>query len=388
MKTLPQIIFLAISVWSLPVQGTVTISFSQMTQGDLTDLTAAGTLDWVKWGNGEADDGLVFATVEKSGGTIINSALTVTDPTAEGQPSVVLATFNPATSILAFSWTDGTATMAGGGPVDNVVTQAMTPAQFSYPIGIGQSFTAAAAAELRVIDVYVQGFDSDMLLTAALSGGASQSIIVSPTVNPVGDAANTFSFGRFRVTYSGVGETLTISTLTLNDGSRVGAQSPFANAGMFAATVTSAMDVPLQINSGLNDAWYNPATNGQGFLITVFPDGEDMFVAWFTFDTERPPEDVSALLGEPGHRWLTAQGSYVGDTANLTIFVTEGGVFDAAVPAATTDPAGDGTMTIEFADCENGLVSYEIASLGISGEIPIQRIVQDNVAQCQLLNTE
>mgnify|MGYP003396979078 FL=1 len=113
-----------------------------------------------------------------------------------------------------------------------------------------------------------------------------------------------------------------------------------------------------------------------------------MFVAWFTFDTERPPEDVGALLGEPGHRWLTAQGSYVGDTANLTIFVTEGGVFDAAVPAATTDPAGDGTMTIEFADCENGLASYEIASLGISGEIPIQRIVQDNVAQCQLLNTE
>jgi hypothetical protein len=388
MKILPQIIFLAIFVWSFPVQGGVVTSFSQMTQGDLTDLTAAGTLDWVKWGNGEADDGLVFATVEKSGGTIINSALTVTDPTADGQPSVVLATFNPAASILAFSWTDGTAAMAGGGPVDNVVTQAMTPAQFSYPIGIGQSFTAAAAAELRVLDVYVQGFGSDMQLTAALSGGVAQSIVVSPTVNPVGDVANFFSFGRFRVTYSGVGETLTVSTLTVNDGSRVGAQSPFANAGMFAATVTPAAALPLQINAGLSDAWYNPATNGQGFLITVFPDREEMFLAWFTFDTERPPEDVGAFLGEPGHRWLTAQGPYIGDTVNLTIFVTEGGVFDAATPAATTDPAGDGTMTIEFADCENGLVSYEIASLGISGDIPIQRIVPDNVALCELLGTQ
>ncbi len=113
-----------------------------------------------------------------------------------------------------------------------------------------------------------------------------------------------------------------------------------------------------------------------------------MFLAWFTFDTERPPEDVGSLLGEPGHRWLTAQGPYIGDTANLTIFVTEGGVFDAAEPAATTDPAGDGTMTIEFADCENGLVSYEIASLDISGEIPIQRIVPDNVELCALLSTQ
>jgi hypothetical protein len=91
------------------------------------------------------------------------------------------------------------------------------------------------------------------------------------------------------------------------------------------------------------------------------------------------------MLGEPGHRWLTAQGPYGGDTANLTIFVTEGGVFVAAEPAAATDPAGDGTLTIEFADCANGLVSYEITSLGISGEIPIQRIAPDNIAFCETL---
>ena len=141
----------------------------------------------------------------------------------------------------------------------------------------------------------------------------------------------------------------------------------------------------FHINAGLNDAWFNLATAGQGFLITVFPDIKQMFLAWFTYDTERPPEDVTAQLGEPGHRWLTAQGPYDGDTANLTIFVTEGGVFDAAEPAATTDPAGDGTMTIEFADCTEGLVNYEITSLDISGEIPIQRITPDNVALCDAL---
>ena len=142
----------------------------------------------------------------------------------------------------------------------------------------------------------------------------------------------------------------------------------------------------FQINPGLNDAWFNLTTSGQGFLITVFPDIKQMFLAWFTFDTERPADDVTAMLGEPGHRWLTAQGPYDGDTANLTIFVTEGGIFDAAEPVASADLAGDGTLTIEFADCSNGLVKYQITSLGISGEIPIQRISPDNVPLCEALN--
>jgi hypothetical protein len=71
------------------------------------------------------------------------------------------------------------------------------------------------------------------------------------------------------------------------------------------------------INAGLSDAWYQPATAGQGFLITVFPGIQQVFLAWFTFDTQRPPGDAGAILGEPGHRWLTAQGLYGGATANL-----------------------------------------------------------------------
>lgn len=142
------------------------------------------------------------------------------------------------------------------------------------------------------------------------------------------------------------------------------------------------------INPGFNDAWFNPATNGQGFLITVFPEIGQMFLAWFTYDTERPPEDVTATLGEPGHRWLTAQGSYAGDKASLTIYLTEGGAFDVADPPAHNDGVGDGTMTIEFADCTEGLVTYEIFSPGVSGQIPIQRITNDNVPLCEALSSQ
>jgi hypothetical protein len=162
-----------------------------------------------------------------------------------------------------------------------------------------------------------------------------------------------------------------------------------ATTGSFVVSVRTAAppcpNCPFEINAGLNDAWYSTTTNGQGFTVTVFPDREEVFVAWFTFDTERPAANVTANLGDPGHRWLTAQGPYSGDKATLTIFVTEGGVFDSAQPATSTDLDGDGTLILEFEDCTEGLVSYEIDSLGISGEIPIERIVDDNVALCEAL---
>ena len=140
------------------------------------------------------------------------------------------------------------------------------------------------------------------------------------------------------------------------------------------------------INAGLNDAWYNPATDGQGLLISVFPDMNSMFLAWFTYDTERPPEGTEAILGEPGHRWLTAQGPISGNTANLTVYSTSGGVFDSAEPPAVTDPEGVGVMTVEFADCREGLITYELTSPEISGQIPIQRVTEDNVALCEVLS--
>jgi len=150
-------------------------------------------------------------------------------------------------------------------------------------------------------------------------------------------------------------------------------------------TSPNCVDCPFQINAGLNDTWFNPATNGQGMNITVYPVIKMMFVTWFTFDVERPPGDVTAMLGGPGQRWLVAQGPYDDDTANLTIYVTEGGVFDSAEPATFTDQDGDGTLTLEFSSCNEGLVTYDITSLDLSGEIPIERIVLDNVPLCELL---
>jgi len=143
------------------------------------------------------------------------------------------------------------------------------------------------------------------------------------------------------------------------------------------------------MNAGLNDAWYNPITEGQGFFITVFPDINYVSLAWFTYDTDLPTEDETANLGSPGHRWLTALGPIDGDTAILNIDIATGGLFDTASDVQHTDPVGsDGTITLTFSDCMEGLIEYDIPSINQQGSVPIQRVAGDNIALCQALSTE
>jgi peptidyl-prolyl cis-trans isomerase A (cyclophilin A) len=154
-------------------------------------------------------------------------------------------------------------------------------------------------------------------------------------------------------------------------------------------TAVSKKDVTSQgfvMNAGLNDAWFNPLTNGQGFFITVFPDLNLVNLAWFTYDTDLPAEDDMANLGSPGHRWLTAIGPIEGDTAVLNINIASGGLFDAATDVQNTDPPGtDGTITLSFSGCNSGLVEYDIPSIDRQGIVPIERVAGDNIDLCEAL---
>lgn len=142
-------------------------------------------------------------------------------------------------------------------------------------------------------------------------------------------------------------------------------------------------ETDFEINTGLNDAWFYPETAGQGFFITVYPDTNTLLLSWFTFDTVQPDESVTAILGSPDQRWLTAQGSYEGSQADLQVYITGGGVFDSGDPAPVTEQ--DGSIIVRFEGCNSGSVTYDIPSIGQYGVVPIERIALDNVAHCENL---
>ena len=132
----------------------------------------------------------------------------------------------------------------------------------------------------------------------------------------------------------------------------------------------------FEINQGISASWFNASTAGQGFLIEVRPLDQFIFVAWFTFDL------ASTKVGSAGQRWLIASGHYQEGAANLRLFSVSGGSF---VEAASTMTEEVGTLSLEFSDCENGLVDYDLGAEGLQGQIVITRAVPDNIGLCETL---
>lgn len=141
------------------------------------------------------------------------------------------------------------------------------------------------------------------------------------------------------------------------------------------------------INAGLNDAWVNAAASFQGLFFTVFPDIGLFFLSWFTFDSVVPSPPDTATFGAHDHRWVTASGFYSGNSVELNVELTTGGIFNASDPLATQDTAY-GTMTIVFNHCDEAIVTYNFPSLGISGEMVLKRAAPDNIPLCEALNAE
>jgi len=149
------------------------------------------------------------------------------------------------------------------------------------------------------------------------------------------------------------------------------------------------LDNISRINPGLNDAWYDETTDGQGFFITVFPDLGMVVLSWFTYDTELPGPGATANLGDPGHRWLNAAGLIDGNQVVMDIDMISGGIFDTSTEIEHTDPPdSDGTITLTFHHCNSATIEYDIPSINRQGTVPIKRVANDNIVLCEALNAE
>lgn len=138
----------------------------------------------------------------------------------------------------------------------------------------------------------------------------------------------------------------------------------------------------FSINQGISGTWYEPTTAGQGFVMDVEPASRFLFVAWFTYDV--PAAGTGAKIGAPEQRWFTAQGNYTGNSANLQVFQTGGGAFDAPRTTSTTQV---GTLQLRFDSCTAGVAQYNLPAAGLSGEIALQRVIPGTEVLCTMLGT-
>jgi hypothetical protein len=135
-------------------------------------------------------------------------------------------------------------------------------------------------------------------------------------------------------------------------------------------------EVAFDINTAFNGSWFNPVTDGQGFVFDVLPDSDVFYAAWFTFSDQAGGDEAE-------QRWMTASGPLgSGNSVQLTVYNTTGGAFDAAAAVQSTVT---GSMEITFDDCATGEVSYNLNAGELTGSFNIQRIAGDQVAYCESL---
>lgn len=115
------------------------------------------------------------------------------------------------------------------------------------------------------------------------------------------------------------------------------------------------------INEGIQGSWLNPATGGQGVFFDVIPSRNLFAMAWFTW-TQTPGE----------RDWLTAVGTFSGGTAQMDVFRSRGGRFNAGDPV-TTSPIGNATVT--FTSCTAAELRFTLLEPPVTATVPLQRLL-------------
>ncbi len=124
---------------------------------------------------------------------------------------------------------------------------------------------------------------------------------------------------------------------------------------------------PFSINAGLSGSWYDSETAGQGMLLDVIPSSKQMFAGWFTFLPNGDNNDGNQY-------WLTLQGEYSGNFAELTIYKTINGRF---LTPTIVENVPVGTAQLVFLDCSHAQLSFSLTEFNAQNEINLMRATPD-----------
>jgi len=117
---------------------------------------------------------------------------------------------------------------------------------------------------------------------------------------------------------------------------------------------------------GVQGSWWNPNFAGEGFAIEEYGDGF-VIAYWYTYD-----EDGNQL-------WLIGTGEKQGNTVELEMYRTEGGVLGDPDSSETVSEILWGRVTLDVEDCGHINMSYESQG-GLSGGYQVMRLRNNPLA--------
>jgi hypothetical protein len=201
-------------------------------------------------------------------------------------------------------------------------------------------------ADARSVDLVIAVTDAGSFNNGTVAGRAVGTAHLS-----LNDCSNATLYYQFDAhTNGGAGGLISLTRLTPST-------SPCVLADR---TVTPAQNTnpPAQgFDARQSGSWFDPATAGQGFEMTIIPPGNGsnglVFAAWFTFDPEGHSDD-------PVHQhWFTLQGDLSTATEGkimLPIYRIIGGPFDGA---ATQNFSQVGHATLTMQACDTAQLDYQ-----------------------------
>lgn len=142
-------------------------------------------------------------------------------------------------------------------------------------------------------------------------------------------------------------------------------------APSFWGSATAQDAVPM---SGMSGAWYDPAQDGQGWVVEVLPRGRAV-VYWFTY----PPDSAPGV-----NAWMIGDGAVVGNEIRISeAQITRGARFGMDFRSGDVELSDWGAWTMTFDDCESGRLSYEGPESFGAGEFHLERLSYVQGSPCQ-----
>jgi hypothetical protein len=244
--------------------------------------------------------------------------------------------------------------------------------------------TAAPAGNLRLRVVHVAPFAADATSTAvsvrtdggAVVGGLSSVpfAAVSPYLElPAG------TYDLKVATPDGKVNLIDLAPVALPAGAilTVLARGDGVNQPLgFTAIPLGALPSERPVDASVTGHWSTPGRSTAGFAFTPKPDENRLLGSWYTW-TAGGAQQFFGLdsAGSRSGATAGADGGFDNDRAVFTVLSYSGGTFGGNESVQAT---ARGTLTVDFADCNNAAASYDIEGLG-TGSFDLRNLTPSGV---------